>query len=206
MKKLRQPREELTVLVKGKNMSVTPALHDQVVRKMGKLQKYHDRLQAIEVELRSEKTREAASQSCVEATTHVRGRTLRVTSTHEDMHAAIDEAVDKLYRQLNRQKERLKSHHGSKLAETIPASEAESSDESSLRSETVSGNGREPHEPVVRVERLDLEPEFEEDAIEAMEDLGHDFYVFLNARNERMSVLYRRSDGGYGVIEPHAAR
>ena len=44
---------------------------------------------------------------------------------------------------------------------------------------------------------------FEEDAVAAMEDLGHDFYVFVNAENERVAVLYRRRDGNFGVIEPH---
>jgi putative sigma-54 modulation protein len=43
---------------------------------------------------------------------------------------------------------------------------------------------------------------FEEDAVTAMEELGHDFYVFVNAENERVSVLYRRRDGDYGLIEP----
>jgi putative sigma-54 modulation protein len=203
MKKMRRPREQLSVHVKGRNMTVTPALHDQVVRKMGKLERYHDRLQSIDVELQTEKTHDAASQNCVEATTYVRGKTLRVTSIHEDMHAAIDEAVDKLYRQLNRQKERMKSHHASKLSESLPGAKSESLAEEPLEGDTVAPNGRESG---LRIERLDVEPQFEEDAIEAMEALGHDFYVFLNARNERFSVLYRRSDGGYGVIEPHAAR
>jgi putative sigma-54 modulation protein len=203
MKKQKVAREELTVHVKGKNMSVTPALHDQVLHKMGRLDKYLDRLQTIEVELHTEKTRDAASQNCVEATTHIRGKTLRVTSTHEEMHAAIDEAVDKLYRQLNRQKERMKSHHATKLVETLPSGELEGEDEAREEDRSPASGER---DSVVRVERLDLEPQFEEEAIEAMEALGHDFYVFLNARNERMRVLYRRSDGGYAVIEPHVAR
>jgi putative sigma-54 modulation protein len=43
---------------------------------------------------------------------------------------------------------------------------------------------------------------FEEDAVTAMEELGHDFYVFVNAENERVAVIYRRRDGNYGLIEP----
>ena len=43
---------------------------------------------------------------------------------------------------------------------------------------------------------------FEEDAVAAMEEIGHDFYVFVNAENERVAVLYRRKDGNFGVIEP----
>jgi putative sigma-54 modulation protein len=43
---------------------------------------------------------------------------------------------------------------------------------------------------------------FEEDAITRMEELGHSFFVFVNAENERVAVLYRRKDGRYGLIEP----
>src|SRR5437588_2657583 len=156
MKKLRRPSEELTVHVKGKNMTITPALHDVVVNKMGRLAKYLDRLQAIEVELRTEKTREAAHQNCVEATTRVRGATIRVESTNEAMVAAIDDAVDKLYRKLNRQKERMKSHHGERLAEALPGDEtALEPDVGPSESAAQRGNGG---SPVVQIERLDVEP------------------------------------------------
>ena len=43
---------------------------------------------------------------------------------------------------------------------------------------------------------------FEEDAVARMEELGHNFFVFVNAENERVAVLYRRRDGDYGLIEP----
>ena len=55
---------------------------------------------------------------------------------------------------------------------------------------------------IVKTKRFAIEPMFEEDAVAAMEDLGHDFYVFVNAENERVAVLYRRKDGHYGLIEP----
>ena len=55
---------------------------------------------------------------------------------------------------------------------------------------------------VVKTKRFALEPMFEEDAITAMDDLGHAFFVFVNAETEKIAVLYRRDDGDYGVIEP----
>ena len=184
----------VSVQVKGKNIPVTPALRDLVVRKMHRLDKYLNRLQAIEVELCTESTRDASHHNHVEATTHVLGRTIRVTSNNSDMHAAIDEAVDKMYRQLNRQKERIKSHHGSKPAEVLPLPEAPATEPALPR-----GDGA---APVIRVERLSDKPRFEEEAIEEMEALGQDFYVFLNARSEQMNVVYRRTDGTYGLIQP----
>jgi len=58
---------------------------------------------------------------------------------------------------------------------------------------------------IVKVKRFDLEPMFEEDAVDRMEELEHSFYVFVNAETERVAVLYRRNDGDYGLIEPEAA-
>ena len=55
---------------------------------------------------------------------------------------------------------------------------------------------------VVKVKRFAIEPMFEEDAISRMEELGHTFFIFVNAENERVAILYRRRDGRFGLIEP----
>ena len=59
---------------------------------------------------------------------------------------------------------------------------------------------------MVETKRFDIEPMFQEDAIGRMEELGHAFFVFLNAETNTICVLYRRSDGNYGVIEPVVGR
>src|SRR5437588_12443897 len=101
---------EVRVHLKGRNLGVTEAIRAQVEHKMSRLYKYLDRLQSIDVELWTEKTREAGLHHHVEASTHVAGKMMRVATTQPDLYAAVDEAVDRLYRQLNRRKERLKSH------------------------------------------------------------------------------------------------
>ncbi|MGZ6297285.1 MAG: sigma 54 modulation/S30EA ribosomal C-terminal domain-containing protein, partial [Candidatus Limnocylindrales bacterium] len=58
------------------------------------------------------------------------------------------------------------------------------------------------HPAIVKVKRFAIEPMFEEDAVARMEELGHSFFIFVNAENERVAVLYRRDDGQYGLIEP----
>ncbi len=55
---------------------------------------------------------------------------------------------------------------------------------------------------VVKIKRFDMQPMFEEDAIAQMEELGHAFFVFLDAESEAVAVVYRRRDGSYGLIEP----
>lgn len=194
---------EVTIRVKGRNLAITPPLHDLVVHKMGRLERYLDRLSDIEVELCTEKTREAVRHNHVEATAHVPGRTIRVTAENSDMQAAVDEAVDKLYRQLNRKKERMKAHHAGKLADVLPTVGREGGVPEDAET-SVDGSAEAPS-PLV-VERLEMKPQFEDEAIEAMDALGRDFYVFLNARSENLNVVYRRPDGSYGLIEPSPGR
>lgn len=197
MKKGQRALGEVHVQVKGRNMAVPPVLHDQVARKMRRLDKYLDQLQVIEVELWTERTREAGYQSHVEVTARAARRTLRVTAEDSDMQAAIDETVDRLYRQLNRQKERLKSHGAIRITDAVPADSDDTGD--ALQGVEVEDGGR---PPVIHVERLEFKPIFEEEAIEEMDSLGRSFYVFLNARDEQVNVVYRRADGSYGLIEP----
>lgn len=188
---------ELTVHVKGKHLPITPALRDHVVAKMSRLDKYLDRLQSIEVELSTEKTRDAGHHNHVEATTHVAGKVVRVCTSHEDMYAAVDEAVDKLYRQLNRRKERLKGHHGTRASGFAAGIEA--GDGTALAEPE-----RDGVLPEIMPERLELEPMFDEEALAELQQTSAPFYVFLNARNEQINVLYRRANGAYGLIEPRA--
>lgn len=196
MKKEHRTSGRVDVHVKGKNLTITAALQDQVVNKMHRLDKYLDRLERIDVELWTEHTREADQHNHVEATAHVLGRTIRVATVHSEMYAAVDEAVDKLYRQLNRHKERIKSHHGAKLADLLPGEEPETAPAPNGMVEL------EATAPELLVERLDVEPIFEDEAIEEFHAGQKPFLVFLNARNEQVNVLYRRQDGHYGLIEP----
>lgn len=182
------PAGQVVVRVKGKNLTVTPALRDHVVQKMRRLDKYFDRLSDIEVELSSEQTRQAEHHHHVEATTRVLGRVIRVTTMSADTYAAIDDAVDKLYRQLNRHKERIKAHHGSRAELDIPLETEQEEDEGP--------------EPIVHSEPLRMKPMFEEEALAELAAQNAPFYVFLNARTEQVNVLYGRDDGSFALVEP----
>jgi putative sigma-54 modulation protein len=175
----------IDIHVKGKGLSVTPELRELVERKMSRLDKYHDRLLSLDVELIHEKTRAADQQNAVDVVARVPGQTIRVQATAAEIHAAVDEAVDKMYRHLNRKKERQKSHRGVGPADMVPADADEQ-----LASARIS------------VERPLVEPLSEEDAVEMLEDSGKPLYIFLNARNQQVNVVYRRADGGYVVVEP----
>lgn len=197
MKKTRHVPGKVAVRVKGKNITVTPALHDQVVNKMQKLDKYLDRLTDIEVELACEQTRDSRQHNHCEATTRVLGHVFRVASDHEDMYAAIDGAVDKLYRQLNRQKERMKAHHGGRKGdEPVLPVEQETVEYAQAAPNGASDDSR------IYVTHLDMKPQFEDEAIEELRASGQNFFVFLNARDEQVNVIFVRDEGGYGLIRP----
>jgi putative sigma-54 modulation protein len=122
----------------------------------------------------------------VEVTLVIDGQTLRGTASGETHRAGIDEVVDKIERRTVdfREKPRSRSRASERAVDGAPA-EAD-----------------EPRGGIVKVKRFALEPMFEEDAVTRMEELGHAFFVFVNAENERIAILYRRAAGDYGLIEP----
>jgi len=124
------------------------------------------------------------------------GEVVRSVSSGATAVAAIDTVLDKLERQVVRAKTKPRSirERAADDATKVLAREGQGTIDA--------GDMRNGSTQVTRIKRFDMEPMFEEDAITRMEDLGHAFFLFLNAENERLCVLYRRSNGTYGVIEP----
>jgi putative sigma-54 modulation protein len=121
------------------------------------------------------------------------GRTMHSHAKGSSYQAAIDEVVDKVERQAVDHKEK-------------PRLRARPEEEKQILRRLADGTATPGSEQrIVKVKRFAIEPMFEEDAVTQMEDLGHQFFVFVNAENERVAVLYRRNDGDYGIIEPIVA-
>jgi putative sigma-54 modulation protein len=178
-------------IVKGKNYDVPDHVRAYAERKMARLERFlDDRTDAI-VELSAEKHRSAQDSRIVEVTLVVNGETIRSTAAGPTHEAGIDEVVDKIERRAVDHREKLRS------GRVRPAEEKEL-----LRSIADGTSDGERDRKVVKTKRFAIEPMFEEDAIERMEELGHDFFVFVNGETERIAVLYRRDDGDYGLIEP----
>jgi putative sigma-54 modulation protein len=177
-------------IVRGKNLEVPDRVRQYAERKFSRLERLlDDRTDAI-VELSNEAHRSAADAHIVDVTLVIDGHTLRSTATGSSYQAALDTVVDKVERQAIDYKEK-------------PRVRARPEEEKSLLRKIADGTaegGRELR--IVKTKRFAIEPMFEEDAVTAMEELGHDFYVFVNAEHERLAVLYRRKDGDYGLIEP----
>src|SRR5579872_5015621 len=191
--------EPVQIDVSGHNMPVTEPLRTYVLGKMDRLTRYLDRLPRIVVILSAENSREAAGRNVAEATATVKGRTIRAESSDADMYAAIDGLVDKLHLQLTRTKERTRDHkrHGRNLEDAGEVIAIEPDD-----TEAGEGEGVGEDDLIVDVKQYTMKPMFSDEAIDEMNELGHAFFVFLNARTEKVSVVYRRHDGLYRLIEP----
>ncbi|MEZ4516792.1 MAG: ribosome-associated translation inhibitor RaiA [Chloroflexota bacterium] len=175
------------------NLELTPRLENYVEKKTSRLDRYMPNLTAIQVELSQENTRSAQERQIAEITIRDdRGTILRAEERNSDMFAAIDQVTDKLYRQIERYRGKRKARYrGSKpeelnLGEPLPIEE-EMIDES-------------PH--IVRRKRFPLHPMSPDEAVEQMELLGHDFYIFFNSDDEAINLIYRRHDDNYGLLQP----
>jgi putative sigma-54 modulation protein len=177
-------------IVRGKNLEVPDRVRQYAERKFSRLERLlDDRTDAI-VELSNEAHRSAADAHIADVTLVIDGRTLRSRAAGGSYQAALDVVVDKVERQAIDYKEK-------------PRVRARPEEEKAILRRIADGTAEPANERhIVKTKRFAIEPMFEEDAVAAMEELGHDFYVFVNAENEKLCVLYRRKDGHFGLIEP----
>jgi putative sigma-54 modulation protein len=177
-------------IVRGKNLEVPDRVRQYAERKFARLERLlDDRTDAI-VELSNEAHRSATDAHIVDVQLVIDGKTLRSTASGVSYQAALDVVVDKVERQAIDFKEK-------------PRVRARPLEEKAILRKLADGTAEGSRDrKIVKTKRFAIEPMFEEDAVTAMEDLGHDFYVFVNAENERLAVLYRRKDGDFGLIEP----
>lgn len=180
----------MRTIVRGKNVEVPERVREYAERKMGRLERFlDDRTDAV-VELSNEAHRSAADAHIADVTLVIDGTALKSKATGASYQAAIDQVVDKVERQAKDHREK-------------PRARSRPEEEKVLLRRIADGTADGSRErQIVKTKRFAIEPMFEEDAVAAMEELGHDFYVFVNAETERVAVLYRRKDGDYGVIEP----
>ena len=179
-----------TFTVRGKNMEVTPALKDYVEKRVGKVTKYFDQVGEITVLLTVSKGRHI-----VEVTVPVEGGVLlRGEEATMDMYTSIDLVVEKLERQIHKHKTKLQRRfRGGFKADMVaegdgPAARVDTAEDYSI----------------VKTKRFAVKPMDVQEAIMQMNMVNHDFFVFRDSETEEVSVVYRRTDGNYGLIQPGA--
>ncbi|HDN80391.1 MAG: ribosome-associated translation inhibitor RaiA [Chloroflexi bacterium] len=173
--------------IKARNLEVTETLRKYLEKKIGKMNRYLPKATEAYIELSREGTKSIKDSHKVEVTLRGGKAFIRAEERSADIFAAIDSVVDKLQRRIERYKGKL-----------YDKSRARAKRE--LVEEAIEETPR-----VVRVKRFPVSPMSEEEAIEQMELLGHDFFVFLNSEDGEINVIYRRRDGNYGLIKPEIA-
>lgn len=179
------------LVIQGHDMDVTDRLREYVTKRVAKLDRHTHIIDETHVELQHAKSaRSAADRYITQITVHGRGFTLRSEERADDIRTSTDAAVDKLQRQIARYKG--KHFHGRGDGKTAAEMVAEATPPE--------------EEPVMIISRrktFDLVPMDEAEALEQMHMLGHDnFFIFINIKTEKINVLYKRTDGTYGVIDP----
>jgi putative sigma-54 modulation protein len=175
-----------------KNIKMTERLEEYVNKKVSRLYRYLNDIDDTKVDLSYNKSaRNASDRQVAQITIRGKGYILRTEERADDIFAAIDQAIDKMQRQIAR----LKGKRQVGRRDSTPLSE--------LAAELPEYAEEEEVTEITRRKTFTLIPMNELEAIEQMKMLGHDdFFVFYNMDTERISVLYRRRHGDYGIIEP----
>ena len=171
--------------IRGKNVDVTPAIKGYIEEKIGRLDKYlespSDVSASIVVKVRGK-------EQIIEVTIPVNKIILRGEESHDDLYAAIDLVSDKIERQIRKNKTKLKKRK-------------EKNNFVDFNYEFEVNKDEEKDETIVKRKSIEMKPMNEEEALLQMDLLGHEFFVFKNTDSECVSILYKRKDGNYGIID-----
>ena len=169
--------------IRGDKLVVTKSIKDYIVEKIERLNKYFGNAKSIKA---SVIIRVKNNEQIIEVTVPTSKFTLRAEEKHVDLYAAIDLVVDKLERQIRKNKTKLNDKYKNIIQVDVPVSSDVEEEEEELK--------------IVKRKNIDTKPMDEEEAILQMELLNHDFFVFKNVDEECVSVMYKRRDGNYGII------
>ena len=187
--------EIMTITVSGRKMPVTDALRQYAEEKVGNAIKAVDAdTVSTEIVLYTEKNPANPLPAICEVTVRVKGHIVRVEESEEDMYAAIDVAAAKVVRQLRKYKTKVIDRKLRAVDETIRTEPVPTKDLDQLMEELAAD------EEVVRVKEIEFEPLTEEEALVKIDLLGHDFFAYTDRDTNLVHILYRREDGGYGLL------
>jgi len=177
---------KLQIIAKN-DVGVSETIQEYAEKKIGKLSRYLPTIGEGRVEISQEGAKLPGQRFTVQVTLDSKGTIIRAQEKAEDVRTAIDKVVDALTRRIERYKGRLYDK-----GRGISLTRQEAKEEMEI----------EAPKKVVKSKRFLVKPMPEGEAINQMELLGHDFFLFINAETEKLNLLYRRENGNYGLIEP----
>ncbi len=188
----------MKLVIQGKNLEITEAIHEYVHQKISKAVSHYQQLtNEVDVHLSIARNPRINPKQTAEVTIYANGTVIRAQESSENLYASVDLVADKIARQLRKFKEKRqgKHLHPPKLGEVV---------ETQPVVEDLIGD-RQPELPeeVVRTKYFAMPPMSLQDALEQLQLIDHDFYVFCNAETGELNVIYKRvHHGGYGLIQP----
>lgn len=191
----------------SRNMKLSGNSEEYIQKKVARLERHLREQADARLELRRTARRSETDRFVAQMTINASGATLRGQETGLTLFAAVDAVTDVMDKQIRRYKGRAyrtsqarRSARSQAMREDVGALLDDVATDEEDREEALEEIGT-----VVRVKRFAMKPMTVEDAIMEMELLDHDFFLFHNAETDQHSVVYRRADGDYGVIEPEVA-
>ena len=176
--------------VKGKNVEVSDSIRRYAEEKLSKLDRQLHALTQVELELFVEKNPSISANQVAEATIWTKGPTLRAREASTDMKASIDQLTDKLLRQVEHYRAKRSRKHMRGDGVGVPPGGSMSIPENEFGPK------------IVKSKQFAVKPMSAEEAVLQLELVGHDFFVFRSDESGDVNVIYRRRQGGYGLIEP----
>jgi len=167
--------------IRGDKIKITESIRSYIEEKIGKLNQYFENPEELKAYI---VVRVRNKEQIIEITIPTPKFSLRVETSHEDLYAAMDLSIDKLERQIRKNKTKMRRKFKDILQYEMLMQEEEAQNESAI----------------VKRKNISLRPMDEEEAILQLELIDHDFFIFKNIDTETISVLYKRKDGSYGII------
>jgi putative sigma-54 modulation protein len=185
----------MKLVIHGKNIEITDAIREYVHQKIEKAVNHFQNLTTeVDVHLSVARNPRINTKQSAEVTIYANGTVIRAEESSENLYASIDLVADKIARQLRKYKERLQDK------KTQPKTSLEV--EQPVVTDLIGDRTPELPSEVVRTKYFVMPPMTIDEALEQLQLVDHDFYMFRNAETGEINVIYERNHGGYGVIQP----
>ena len=186
----------MKLVIHGKNIEITDAIREYVHQKIEKaVSHFQNMTNEVDVHLSVARNPRINTKQAAEVTIYANGSVIRAEESSENLYASIDLVADKIARQLRKYKERRqdKKAQTKTVLETI---------DTPVVADLIGDRTPELPTEVVRTKYFAMPPMTLAEALEQLQLVGHDFYMFRNAETGEINVIYERNHGGYGVIQP----
>ncbi len=188
----------MKLVIQGKNIEITDAIREYVHQKIEKAVSHFETMTTeVDVSLSVARNPRINAKQTAEVTIYANKTVIRAQESSEDLYASIDLVANKIQRQLRKYKEKLqhkKTHAQPKTSVMV--------EDAPVATDLVGDRAAELPSDVVRMKYFAMPPMTIEEALEQLQLVDHDFYMFRNVQTDEINVIYERNHGGYGVILP----